>query len=214
MELLALAMQLSRSYAQFARAKFKRARAIRNGLMLALWTLCPSRRKNFAGLEIGKTFRQVNGKWWITIAANETKTRQRPEERPVAKWLNPYIELYLKEARPILLTGSKQETNALWISDQTRGPLTKEYFSSLLPEVTLKTVGIAISPHLFRTAGATTAAVAKGDMPHLGTALLGHINHRITEEDYIRPSSVIAGNELAVVLQHYGSRKHCGSTSP
>jgi hypothetical protein len=187
------------------RAEFKRARAIRNGLMLALWPLCPSRRKNFATLEIGKTFKQVNGRWWITIAAYETKTRQRPEERPVAEWMNPYIELYLNEARAVLLTGSKEETNALWISDKTRGPMTTGYFSSLIPKITKQTIGVAISPHLFRTASTTTAAVAKSDTPHLGTALLGHKNWRATE-DYIRPSSLTAAHELAIVLQQYRSR--------
>jgi site-specific recombinase XerD len=200
--------------AKRVRANFKRARAIRNGLILALWTLCPSRRKNFATLEIEKTFKQVKGRWWITIAAKETKTRQRPEERPVAGWLNPYIDLYLNEARPILLTGSKQATDALWISSNTRGPMKAENLSSLISQVTQETIGIAISPHLFRTAGATTAAVAKGEMPYLATALLGHINRRITEEDYIWPSSLIAGDELAVVLQHYGSGKGRKSTSP
>jgi site-specific recombinase XerD len=192
---------------QFTRAKFKRARAIRNGLMLALWTLCPSRRKNFATLEIGKTFRQVNGKWWITIPANETKTRQRPEERPVAEWLNTYIELYLKEARPILLTESKQETNALWISDKTRGPMTAHTLSKLIPQITSETIGVAISPHLFRTADATTAAEAKGDMPHLASALLGHTHWQNTE-DYIRASSLSAANEYAEIVQkRYGARK-------
>jgi site-specific recombinase XerD len=206
-------LKLTDEAKQFTRAEFKRARAIRNGLMLALWSLCPSRRKNFASLEIGKTFKLVRGKWWITIAAKETKTRQRPEERPVAEWLNPYIELYLNEARPILLTGSKQATDALWISSNTRGPMTAENLSSLISQVTKETIGIAISPHLFRTASATTAAVAKGGMPHLATALLGHINRRITE-DYIRPSSLIAGDELAIVLQQYGSAKRRNSTSP
>lgn len=199
--------------AKKVRADFKRARTIRNGLILALWTLCPSRRKNFAALEIGETFRQVKGKWWITIAANETKTRQRPEERPVAEWLNPYIDVYLNKARPILLTAANRETNALWISGETHGQLTPRHLSALLPQLTLKTVGIAISPHLLRTIGATTAAVSKGDMPNLGTALLGHINRRITEENYLRPSSLTAGDELAVVLQQYGSKKLRASTN-
>jgi integrase/recombinase XerD len=199
--------------AKQVRADFKRARTIRNGLILALWTLCPSRRKNFAALEIGKTFRQVKGKWWITIAANETKTRQRPEERPVAEWLNPYIDVYLNKARPILLTAANRETNALWISGETHGPLTPRHLSALLPQLTLKTVGIVISPHLLRTIGATTAAVSKGDMPNLGTALLGHINRRITEENYLRPSSLTAGDELAVVLQQYESKKLRASTN-
>jgi site-specific recombinase XerD len=198
---------------QFDRPVFKRARAIRNGLMLALWPLCPSRRKNFANLEIGKTFKQVKGRWWITIAEKETKTRQRPEERPVAEWLNPYIELYLKEARPTLLSRAKQETDALWISGEPGGQITAEYLSALVPQVTLKTIGVAISPHLFRTASATTAAVATVEMPHLATALLGHKNWRITE-DYIRPSSLHAGDELAIVLQHYRSGRRRTSTSP
>jgi integrase/recombinase XerD len=192
---------------QPARAKFKRARAIRNGLMLALWTLCPSRRKNFATLEIGKTFRQLNGKWWITIAAEETKTRQRPEERPVANWMNPCIELYLNEARPVLLTKSKEETSALWISDKTGSPMTTEYFSSLIPQVTKQTIGIAISPHLFRTADATTAAEAMADMPHIASGLLGHTHRRITEDHYIRASSLSAAEELASVLKQYCARK-------
>lgn len=197
---------------QLARAKFKRARAIRNGLMLALWTLCPSRRKNFATLEIGKTFRQLNGKWWITIAAKETKTRQRPEERPIADWMNPYIDLYLNVARPVLLIKSKEETNALWISDKTGSPMTKGYFSSLIPRITKNTVGVAISPHLFRTAAATTAAVAMGDMPNLGSPLLGHTS-RGTTEDYIRPSSLFAGEELANVLKRYAARNKTHATT-
>jgi len=83
-------------------AEFVRARGIRNGLMLALLALCPIRPKNFAALEIGQTFRQVRGNWWIVLPARSTKMRS-PEERPVPTWLNPYIDLYLKEARPILL---------------------------------------------------------------------------------------------------------------
>jgi site-specific recombinase XerD len=193
---------------QVTRAKFKRARAIRNGLMLALWTLCPSRRKNFASLEIGSTFKQVRGKWWITIAANKTKSRQRPEERPVAEWLNPYIEVYLKEARPILLTGSKRETTALWISTVSRGPITARKLTSLIGQVTLEAVGVRISPHLLRTADATTLAETRGDMPHLASALLNHVHPRITEEHYNRASSLSAGKQYGnIVQQYYSARK-------
>ena len=101
---------------EFTGAAVKRARGIRNGLMLALLALNPIRRKNFAALEIGTTFKQVEGRWWICLPAKSTKSRRRPEERPVATWLNPYIELYLKEARPVLLSGAQKDTKALWIS--------------------------------------------------------------------------------------------------
>src|SRR5262249_14699328 len=43
------------------KARIKRARGIRNGLMVALLALCPSRKKNFAALEIDRTIRQVKG---------------------------------------------------------------------------------------------------------------------------------------------------------
>jgi hypothetical protein len=43
----------------FAKSDLARARGVRNGLMVALLALCPIRLKNFATLEIGKTFREV-----------------------------------------------------------------------------------------------------------------------------------------------------------
>ncbi len=183
----------------YARAEFKRARAIRNGLMLVVLALAPSRRKNFARLEIGKTFSQIGGRWWVTISSDQTKSRRRPEERPLPDWVTPHIDLYINEARPVLLTGSKQDTKALWISSESRGPMTARKVGSLISQVTRQTVGIAVSPHLFRTAVATTAAEAAPEMPYLATALLAHTNSRVTE-DYNRSSSLNAANTFAAMI--------------
>ena len=49
-----------------------------------------------------------------------------------------------------------------------------------------------MSPHDFRTAGASTAAVHAGDDPHLGASLLQHIDPRVTEEHYNRASDIHA----------------------
>jgi integrase len=196
---------------RFTHADFIRARGIRNGLMIALLAICPIRRKNFAALEIGETFKNVRGTWWITIPAAKTKSRQRCEERPVPVLLNPYINLYLDEARPVLLTGAKQTTNAMWISTKTRGPLTKRKVGSLIAQFTEETLGIAISPHLFRTAGATTAADARGDMPHLASALLGHDDPRVTQEHYNRACSLRAGEEYAEILRKHYTAQTCPS---
>jgi integrase len=194
---------------QYTDAEFKRARQIRNGLMIALLALCPLRRRNFAALQIGTTFKKIEGRWWICVPANSTKSKQRPEERPIAVWLNPSIELYLKEARPILLTGSKTDSNALWISSVTRGPITARKISSLISHITRETLGIAISPHLFRTADATTAADAISDMPHLASALLGHTNPRITDDHYKRNSSINVQKDYAQIVQRkYLSPRH------
>ncbi len=65
-----------------ARNDLARARGVRNGLMVALLALCPLRLRNFAYLELGKTFRDVRGTWWIAIPGMATKSR-RPDERAV-----------------------------------------------------------------------------------------------------------------------------------
>jgi len=189
------------------RAKFVRARGIRNGLMIALLALCPSRRKNFAALEIGKTFRQTKRRWWITLSGRSTKMGS-PEERPLPEWMNPYIDLYLNEARPVLLKSSGPPTDALWISSNTGGRMNAGDAGVLITQTTEQTIGIRISPHLFRTADATTAAEARGDMPHLASALLGHKHPRVTEEHYNRASSLAAGNRFAdlVLRKHYFRR--------
>jgi site-specific recombinase XerD len=52
--------------------------------------------------------------------------------------------------------------------------MTEQKVGSLITQTTRETLGIAISPHLFRTADATTVAEAGSDTPHLASALLGH----------------------------------------
>ena len=46
---------------QLADNEFARARRVRNGLMIALLAVCPSRLKNYSTLEIGYTFKHVHG---------------------------------------------------------------------------------------------------------------------------------------------------------
>ena len=48
---------------------------------------------------------------------------ESPEERPIAEWMNPYIDLYLNEARPLLLKRASAPTIALWISSNTGEPM-------------------------------------------------------------------------------------------
>ena len=83
------------------RSALARARQFRNGLMVALLALHPIRLKNFAALEIGRSFKKVNDSWWIVLSASETKEK-RADERPVDTGLAPWIDRYLKIHRPVL----------------------------------------------------------------------------------------------------------------
>jgi integrase len=82
-------------------SELARASQVRNGLMVALLAMCPIRRKNFAALEIGRSFVEISGKWWIILSASETK-ENRADERPVDDLLTSIIQHYIREHRPVL----------------------------------------------------------------------------------------------------------------
>ena len=188
---------------QFGRNERARARGIRNGLILALLGACLIRLKNFAGLEIGTTLKRVEASWWIALPSVRTKTR-RPDERRIPEYLYPALDLYLEVARPALLAPGS-ETSALWISSTTGKAMTKKNLGTLISKLTRETIGVDVSPHLFRTAGATTAAVYAPQFPHLASALLAHTDPRITEQHYNRASSLEAGriySELVSEMQN------------
>ena len=185
----------------FARSDFARAKGVRNGLMIALLAFCPIRLKNFAALEIGSTFKEVHGRWWITLPSVTTKSR-RPDERCVPELLNNDIGFYLQKCRPVLLR-SISTTNALWISSTTGKPMTNKNLGTLISKVTLAAVGVDVSPHLFRTAGATTAAAYGGDTPHLASALLNHTDPRVTEEHYNLAGSITASKVYTEIINGF-----------
>jgi integrase len=185
----------------FASSELMRARGVRNGLMIALLALCPIRIKNFSTLKIGHTFREVHGRWWIALPSISTKSR-RPDERRVPELLKPTIDMYLNQSRPVLI-GSKPSTNALWISSTTGRAMTTKNLGTLVSKITLETLGVDVSPHLFRTAAASTAAAYGGNTPHLASALLNHTDPRVTEEHYNRASSVSASKIYAEITNTF-----------
>src|SRR4029077_17104972 len=86
----------------------------RNGLMVALLAYCPIRLKNFAALEIGRSFVNVDGTWWIVLTAAEKKEK-REDERAVPEELKASMERYLQIYRRVLARGTA-ETDALWLA--------------------------------------------------------------------------------------------------
>ena len=183
------------------RPKLTRARMFRDGLTIALLAYCPIRLKNFAALEIGRSFVNVDGTWWILLTAAETKEK-RVDERPVPEELTQYIKRYLDVYRPILARGNT-ETNALWLAMDGKS-MSYASVGELITETTRMTIGVPISPHLFRTAGVTTLATRAGDKPHAGSALLHHRpGGPVTQENYNRATCISAGKSYAAVTRAY-----------
>jgi integrase len=79
--------------------------------------------------------------------------------------------------------------------------MTPKNLGILISKITLETLGVDVSPHLFRTAAASTAAVYGGQTPYLASAVLGHTDPRVTEEHYNRASSVSASRVYSEILR-------------
>jgi site-specific recombinase XerD len=182
-------------------SKLGQARQVRNGLMVAMLAMHPIRLKNFADLEIGRNFVEIKGSWWIVLSASETKER-RPDERRIDDLLQPALDRYLKKYRPILAEAD-QSTTALWLSSNDGASMSYAGVERVFTETTRTTVGVAVSPHLFRTAIASSAAIHGRANPHLASALLHHTDPRVTEAHYNRASSVSAGDSLRSIIQGY-----------
>ena len=153
-------------------------------------------------MELGRSFVNVDGIWWILLTAAETKEK-RPDERPAPEELTPFIKRYLDTYRPIL--AGDTETDALWLAMDNK-PMSYATFGELITETTRRILGVPVSPHLFRTAGVTTLATRAGDKPHAGGALLHHQPGPVTQEHYNRASSISAGKALAFVTQRYRAK--------
>src|SRR3974390_3122577 len=92
------------------------ATQVRNGLMQAMLGFHPIRRKNFASLEIGRSFVKIRGRCWIILSAAETK-ENRADERPVNELLVPFIDRYLDQYRPVLVRPDSPPSS-LWLSSR------------------------------------------------------------------------------------------------
>jgi site-specific recombinase XerD len=180
--------------------KLAQATQVRNGLMQAMLGFHPIRRKNFAALEIGRSFVKIRNRWWIILSAAKTK-ENRADERRVNKLLVPFVDRYLDLHRPVLVRPGSR-LSALWLSSRHSARITDKHVANLIRATTLSTIGVKVSPHLFRTAAASGAAIYGGDNPHLGSAILHHADPRVTEH-YNRATSLSAAESFRQIVRQY-----------
>ena len=188
----------------YGKTALARAVGVRNGLLVALLALHPIRIKNFSALAIADTFVNVDGRWWLHVPADDTKSNL-VDQREVPEFMTEAVNKYVNIHRTVLNRGNSQQP-ALWISSTTGRQMTAKNLGTLISKLTRQTIGVDVSPHLFRTAGVSTAAVYGGKYPHLGSALLGHRDLGVAEEHYNRATSLEAGNTYAAITAAYRSR--------
>jgi len=178
----------------------RRARLVRDGLMIALLCLCPIRLGNFAGLRIGQQIRRMNGAWWIVLDAAETKSG-RPDERPVPEILTPLIDRWLERWRPLF----REPEDAFWASIKG-GALAYTYVGQVITKTTLRELGIAINPHLFRDCAVFTVATVAGDRMGIASGLLQHTNSHSIEKYYNKGAMIAASRRYQQIVHPFTSK--------
>jgi integrase/recombinase XerD len=178
-----------------AEARPDRRRApllFRDGLLVALVSLLPLRRRNVTGLEIGQHLFKIRGEWQVLLREDETKAKILLEY-PWPEELVEALGRYLGHHRLLLCGGADRaaSTKALWITCKG-APMASDTIYGQLVKRTKAAFGKSINPHLFRDIAATTQA--HFDPEHIRSAaqLLGHRSFATTEKYYVQAQTVLA----------------------
>lgn len=176
-------------------SKRKQLVGFRNGLMVAVMTACPLRRKNFADLALDATLRRVGENWVIKVPGEETKNKQ-PLELSVPRELVPHIKTYLERVRTHMANPAEA---AVWVSwNGTR--LAYHAVYTAFTRITVTLFGRPINPHLFRDSAATTLATVSLKAVMSAPGLLGHLNAATTANHYIHASGLDASRRMNEIL--------------
>jgi integrase/recombinase XerD len=158
----------------------------RDGLIIAFLALVPLRRRNLEGLLLGRNLIELNQHWVVALEADETKTHA-PHEMDLPDILVEPLRTYLQAYRPILLSRkgrwSKPVCGALLVS-RDGSPMTQMAIYDRIRARTKEAFGMAINPHLFRDAAATTMAIGDPEHVRISAPLLGHRSFATTERYY------------------------------
>jgi integrase len=178
------------------RTSLQRARSVRDGLLIAFLAVCPIRLKNVAALRLGENIAHQHGQWWLLLSDTETKAKRR-DHRVIPEILAPWIDLYMKEYKPIFPSSAA----AMWPS-QYGGAMSPSGVQRLVTQTTKKALGIAIGPHMFRHCAPYTIANSDGSKIHLASALLQHRDARTTEKYYNLGHSVESSKLFAEIISN------------
>jgi len=185
-----------------SRPDLPRAIEYRNWLMLAMLMLTSLRRENLARIEIGVHLKFVNGEWLVDLPPAQVKQKKRIK-MPIPSVLEPFLDFYLEEVRPILLQG--RETARLCIS-RSGTAMGGHSIYIAVANFTAKQLGERINPHRFRHIGASSTAIAAPEKIEEARALLTHSDVRTTEERYIIAKSLAASRQHADVIAELRKR--------
>jgi integrase len=168
----------------------------RDGLLLALLSLWPIRRRSIAALTVSRHLEFDDAGVNILLHPSDTKAR-RSESVRVPEQLLPYLLRYLKEIRPVLLVGS--EHDGFWTSYRGRPLSAGCLYDIVRARITAK-FGKAMGLHDFRRAASTFVAMDAPEKIGLIPGVLQHASPEVSDRYYNLARSVQAGQRFAAYL--------------
>ena len=182
-----------------------RAVTYRDGLMLMILLASWLRVGNLAALRLGHSLVRRGDCWWTVFEPRQTKNR-RPIDLPLPAELTLMIGRYLEVWRPVLLprpgvrdAGVCSDSGFLWLG-RYGGTFGPKKVNKRINAVTLRELGHAMNPHLFRKLMPTELAIA--DPAHVGIAqpLLGHASYDTTQRYYNLGQAIDAARRVQATV--------------
>jgi hypothetical protein len=204
-ELLELGVRLiTESETSRFRNHHRRHVQARHGIMIAFLALRPLRLKNFTALRLDVHLtRREDGHWRLQIPPTETKNSETIDDC-LPEDIGLLLDRYLKVDRPSLLAKHPRRSDSdeghLWISEVGR-PMTSSSIRVRIKEQTFKAFGVAITPHRFRDAGATTIAIELPAEMAMALPLLGNRDVNTIEAHYNMATTLEAAERLNESLE-------------
>ena len=174
----------------------------RDGLLLALLSLWPIRRRSIVALTASRHLEFDDAGVNILLHPADTKSG-RAESFRVPEQLLPYFMHYVKGIRPILLGPSVHD--GFWASYDGRRLLGGRLYD-IVRARTLSKFGKAMSLHDFRRAAATFLAMDAPEKIGLIPGVLQHVKPEVSEQHYNLARSMQAGRRFAAHLANARNR--------
>jgi len=168
----------------------------RDGLLLALLSLWPIRRRSIAALTLSRHLEFDDLGVNILLHPSDTKAK-RPESFRVPEPILPYLRHYLEEIRSRLLGRCKHD--GLWASYQGR-PLSDGRLYDIARARIAGRFGKAMGLHVFRGAAATFLAMDAPEKIGLIPGVLQHASPDVSDQHYNLARSMQAGHRFAAHL--------------
>lgn len=176
----------------------RKAREIqyRDGLILAVLSLWPIRRRSVAALTISRHLELDEAGVTLLLYPEDTKSK-RSESFPLPDQLVPYAKRYLDDMRPRLIGRSNHD--GLWASYRRR-PLSEGRIYDIVRRLTAEAFGKPMGLHDIRRSASTFLAMCAPDKVGLIPGVLQHASPDVSDKHYNLARSTMASQRYSATI--------------